>query len=196
MQRSQNLYDVFLKAKKVIYFCKFTFNHKIFFLFRLHRLWTLFSCLSANHYHSTGAVWAGNRSWRTRYRASRCSGHWTLHFPPSSWVSSWDPSWMETQLWKQSRAWESKQKRSLQLRKMENTAPRDTTGAAQLCFVDLVLPTGGFLPGCKGGGREVCVCSACDTPVITVTCRRLMPALSEAAQGHVRCCADNLSGVW
>lgn len=31
MQHSQNLHDVFIKAKKVIYFCKFTFNHKIFF---------------------------------------------------------------------------------------------------------------------------------------------------------------------
>lgn len=60
MQRSQNPYDVFLKAKKVIYFCKFTFNRKIFFVFRLHRLWTLFSCLPANHYHGTGVVCAGN----------------------------------------------------------------------------------------------------------------------------------------
>lgn len=62
---------------------------------------------------------------------------------------------------------------------MENTAPQD---AAQLCFLGFALPTGGFLPGCKGGGCEVCVRSPCDIPVITVTCRWLTPTVTEATE--------------
>lgn len=91
--------------------------------------------------------------------------------------------------------WESKQKRSLQQRKMENATPLEAAGAAQLCFLDFTLPMGGSLPGCKGGGCEVCVCCPCDIPVITVTCRWLTPTVTEATR--VWCCAvpDSLGCV-
>lgn len=46
-----------------------------------------------------------------------------------------------------------------------------------------------FCTRLPGGGCELCVCPPCDIPVITVTCRWLTPATTEAAQGLVLCCA-------
>lgn len=195
MQCGQYLYDILLQEKKVIYFCKFTFNPKIIFLFSIPRLWTLFLCVSANHYHSAGAACAGNRHWFIRYTVSQCSGHWICQagFP----AVCQDPKLScklvgNSVAEKRSQAWESKQKRSLQQRKMENTAPLDALGAAQPCFLGFALPTGGFLPGCKGGGCEVCVRSPCDISVITVTRRWLTPTVTEATAGLVLCCTRQL----
>lgn len=113
MQRSQYLYDTLLKEKKVIYFCKFTFNPKIIFLFRLPILWTLFSCMSANHYHNAGAVCAGNRNWFSRYRASQCSSGW-IHQAGSP-AACQDPKLAckldgSSVAEKRSQAWKSKRK--------------------------------------------------------------------------------------
>lgn len=77
---------------------------------------------------------------------------------------------------------------------MENITPLEAVGAAQLCFLDFALPTGGSLPGYKGGGCEVCVCSPCDVPVITVTCRWLTPAVTEATRIWWCAVPDNLPG--
>lgn len=88
---------------------------------------------------------------------------------------------------KRSEAWESRQKGSVQQRKMKIHCSPGHSGSSQLCFPGFVLPTGGFLPGCQGGGCEVCVCSPCDIPVITVTCRWLTPSMTEATKGLVCC---------
>lgn len=161
MQCSENLYDILLKAKKVIYFCKFTFNPKLYIyifllfvcLFRLQRLWTLISCMFANHYHGAGIACAGvaTDSPGMECHSAQAIGCCSSLHQAGSWAVCWDPELgykldgnsiaeKEPQVWEQEKS---------SGEEMENSAPQDTTIATQLYFVGLVLPTGGFLPGCK-----------------------------------------------
>lgn len=76
--------------------------------------------------------------------------------------------------------------------KMENSAPQDTTIATQLYFVGLMLPTGGFLPGCRDA-RSVLLslwhpCYYCHVQTADTHCVKV----------KVWCCAaaDSVLGVW
>lgn len=82
--------------------------------------------MSVNHYHSAGAVCAGNRNWFTRSRASPCPGHWISQCVSPAVCQ--DPKLGcrldgNSVAEKRSEAWESKQKRSVQQRKMETLFP-------------------------------------------------------------------------
>lgn len=186
MQCSHYLYDILLKEKKVIYFCKFTFNPKIIFLFRLPIPWTLSSRMSANHYRSAGAACAGNQNWSTRSRASQRWDPWGWGCSGAAGPQTGCKLDGSSAADKGSQAWEGEQKRSLQ-----QSGKRCSPGCSPVCCEGL---------RCQ---REVFCRAAREEDARSVTPLLL---LSHADGWHppwqrqprAWCCAalDNLSAVW
>lgn len=62
------------------------------------------------------------------------------------------------------------------------------SGSSQLCFPGFALPTSLVFYQATREEDVRSVCSPCDIPVITVTCRWLTPTMTEATKGLVLCC--------
>lgn len=150
--------------------------------------------MSANHYHSAGAQLEGigTDSPGPEHHSALAIESLSMCLQQCVRIQNWAAGWMETQLLKRGQKPERAGKREVFSRERWKHCSPGHSGSSQLCFPGFALPTGGFLPGCQGGGCEVCVCSPCDIPVITVTCRWLTPTMTEATEGLVLCSTRQL----